>query len=461
MTEARSTPTQFTRRRLLEIGGLGAAGLTLPELLVGQVVGAENSGILGFGRAKRALLMFMWGGPSHLDTWDLKPDSPAEVRGPYQPISTSVPGLQFSELLPRLAVHADKLALVRSVSHTDPAHLSSVHHLTTGQLAPRVNSDADPPSRKDSPHVGSLISKLRPTGNELPSSVIMPWHVNHPSAPGGTAPGQHGGWLGSAFDPFLVGTDARGKSLQVSGLGLEGDVTAERFSQRRQLLEQLTLQRSAADAARTMKAYDGLQQQACELLTSERVKSAFDLRREPDDVRDQYGRHIHGQCVLMARRLLEAGVPLVSINWHNDCQNFWDTHGDNFNALKNRLCPPADRAFAALLQDLSQRGMLDDTLILWVGEFGRRPQITTANAGREHWPWCYTAVFAGGGIRGGQVYGRSDKIGAYPVENPVTPADLTATMLHALGISCETLIQDSEQRPHRIVGGDPILPLFA
>lgn len=452
---------QWLRRDVLQAGALGALGLGLPGLLrARQARAAESAGgysdMPGFGKAKACILMFMWGGPSHIDTWDMKPMAPREVRGEFRPIDTNVAGIQISQHFPLLAKRADRYAIVRSVTHDDPAHLSSVHHLTTGRLAPKVKSDADPPSRKDSPHVGSVLTKLRGSQGALPTFVTMPWTVLHPSAPGGTAPGQHGGWLGTAYDPFLVTGDPNAASFQVAGLNLIDGVSDRRIDDRRALLQRLESTRSA-DVGRN---FGPMQERAFDMLTRATVRKAFDLTQEEAGVRDRYGRNIHGQCLLLARRLVEAGVGLVTVNWHQDNQNFWDTHGNNFKRLKNDLMPPADRGFSALLDDLHDRGMLDETLLIWVGEFGRNPKISKGNAGRDHWPWCGSAVFAGGGIAGGQTYGRSDAQGGYPAENPVSPADLTATVYHALGIPADLALADRENRPQRVTDGEPIGELF-
>ena len=464
---------ELTRRRILKTGGAGLAGLGLAGLPGLDVPGLGLQGLLtprlnaadlnseglstvGFGKAKRCLILFMWGGPSQIDTWDPKPEAPTEVRGPFQSIQTNVPGIDICETLPKLAKHAHQLAIIRSMNHDDPAHLSSVHHLMTGHHAPRVKSDADAPSRNDSPHIGSVLAHKTATSDLMPPFVSMPWTVMHPAAPGGTAPGQNGGWLGPAYDPFLIQGDPNAWNFTVSGLSLSPGVTTERLLTRRQLQQNLeTLMQGQLNSA-----YGQLQAKAVDMLTSTAVQRAFDLNQESRETRNSYGRHIHGQCLLLARRLLEAGTQCVCVNWHQDHANFWDTHGDNFNSLKTRLAPPADQGFAALLDDLSQRGLLDDTLITWVGEFGRRPQITTANAGREHWPWCYSAVMAGGGIRGGQVYGRSDRLAAYPAENPVSPADLTSTLYHGLGIPTDFDLRTSEGRPMRLTEGRPMTHLF-
>jgi hypothetical protein len=460
-TEFRTVEPRISRRRTLEIGSLGAFGLALPELLALRSAGAsEGSHGAGFGRAKACILMFMWGGPSHLDTWDLKPHAPNEIRGEFKAVSTNVSGIEISEHFPQLARHADKYSIVRSVSHGDPAHLSSVHHFMTGRPAVQVNSDAISPSRKDSPHVGSVLARLRPSQNPLPPFVMLPWYVYHPSALGGTAPGQHAGWMGAAYDPLLITDDPNAPDFRISGLSLIDGVSRGRIDARRELLQTVGGVRAPISGT-AGESFAQMQEHAFDMLTSAAVPRAFQLDTEPAEVRERYGRHIHGQSLLLARRLVEAGVSLVCVNWHNDHKSFWDTHGNNFKRLKNDLMPPADRGFAALLEDLSERGLLDETLLVWVGEFGRKPQITPGNAGREHWPWCGSAVFAGGGIRGGTTFGRSDSQGGYPAENPVSPADVAATMYHALGIPADLLLHDRENRPVRVTEGEPIGALFA
>ncbi|MBL9122551.1 MAG: DUF1501 domain-containing protein [Planctomycetaceae bacterium] len=449
------------RRRLLEAGALGALGLSLPAWLRGQVAAAADPVISAPpGKAKACILMFMWGGPSQLDTFDLKPHAPAEVRGDFQPIDTNVPGIQICEHFERLARHADKLAIIRSLNHTDPAHLSSGHATLTGHRAPRVNSDADPPSDRDTPHLGSTLSKLRPGRGTLPSFVTLPWLTSHPAAPGGQAPGQTAGWLGKRYDPVVIGGDPNQPDWRVQELSLLEGVSLERLESRQALLAGIDQQRRCLDEAPAALDLDNFQQRAFGLLASPEARQAFDLAQEPDSVRARYGRNIHGQCALLARRLVERGVPLVSVNWHNDGRNFWDTHGDNFRRLKKDLIPPADMALASLLEDLDERGLLDETLIAWVGEFGRRPQITRNNAGREHWPFCYSGLLAGGGIRGGTVFGASDSQGARPALNPVSPQDYAATMLEALGIPANTTLADPLGRPLKICEGTPIRQLF-
>jgi hypothetical protein len=446
----------LSRRDLLRAGtlALGAGScLTLPRLL------ANPS--LPKGKAKACILLFMWGGPSQLDTWDPKPSAPAEIRGEFQTIPTTVPGLMISEHLPHLARQAHRYAVIRSLTHDDPAHLSSVHHLMTGRRALRFPSDADPPSRKDWPHVGAFLQKLR--GGEpgaLPPFMTVPWVVSHPAAPGGTAPGQNGGWLGPAYDPFVIPGDPNASAFAVAGLSLPGDLSVEQLDARQKLLLAFDRQQRDLEQSAAAQGFQSLQAKALDVVVAPAVRAAFDLGRETPRTRDRYGRHLHGQAVLLARRLVEAGVSLVVVNWHQDNAAFWDTHGNNFNRLKNDLLPPSDRAFAALLDDLDARGLLDSTLVAWVGEFGRAPKITAGNAGREHWPRCYSAVLAGGGVRGGQVFGSSDAHAAFPKSSPVGPADLTATIYHALGIAPDQIVQDRENRPVRLTEGEPILSLF-
>ena len=449
--------SQISRRETMRVGALALAGLGLPGLLRAREI-AQSPGAQGFGRAKSCILIFLWGGPSQLDTWDPKPGAPEDVRGPFRAISTTVSGISIGEHFPLLAQQAHRLSIVRAMSHDDAAHLSTAHRLLTGHLAPTPFSDAAGPSPQDWPHLGAIVSKLRPTSGAIPSAVNMPWTVMHPAAPGGRAPGQDAGWLGQAFDPFHVDGDPNEAGFQVQGLDLPEGVSSLRLAGRRTLLERLA--DTAVGAATGPQSWDRHQHKALDALVSSETRGAFQIDREDPRLRDRYGRHIHGQCLLLARRLIEAGVGLVTVNWHNDGQFFWDTHGDNFNQLKNRLMPPADQGFSALLEDLSARGLLEETLVVWVGEFGRTPRINRANSGREHWPHCYSAVLAGAGVRGGSIYGASDRWAAYPASDPVRPEDLGATILHALGVDPATYVKDAIDRPLRINEGTPLARLF-
>lgn len=448
--------SRTSRRGALRAGALALGGLNLPGLYRARAEALPADASVSLpGRAKACILVFAWGGPSQLDTWDPKPEAPDEIRGEFATIETSVPGVWISEHFPRLAQRMDRLALIRSMTHDDAAHLSSVHHLQTGNLAPKTHSDADGPSPTDWPHLGSMIARIRPSEAALPTSVILPWIVSHPAAPGGKAPGQHGGWLGKTYDPFLVPGDPNDPGFRVDGLGLPEGIGPGRLDGRRGLLTRLD--ESAGIRAATWSSY---RERAFDALLSAEARGAFQIAAEPDSLREGYGRNIHGQCLLMARRLVEAGVQLVTVNWHNDGINFWDTHGDNFNQLKNRLMPPTDQGLSALLDDLESRGMLDETLVVWVGEFGRNPRITRATAGREHWPRCYTAVLAGGGIRGGLVHGSSDRWAAYPATDPVSPADLAATILLGLGLDPAQELIDSVGRPAPLSRGVPVRQVF-
>lgn len=450
---------RLSRRQVLRAGTLGALGLGLEQWGFRRTTQAATAASQpGFGRARQCIFFFMWGGPSQLDTFDLKPEAPAEVRGEFRPIPTSVPGLQFCEHFSRLAPLADRLAVIRSLHHTDPAHLSSGHATLTGHWAPVINSDAAPPSEKDSPQLGAMLGRVRGLPDEVPGAVTLPWQVFHPAAPGGRAPGQNAGWLGKRYDPLLIEGDPNRADWRVSELALLDGVSFDRLSSRQALLAEIDRQRAALDAA--AHELGTMQQQAFSLLGGARARAAFDLERESAEVRDRYGRNIHGQCALLARRLIEHGVPLVTINWHNDGRNFWDTHGENFSRLKTELIPPADQALSALLTDLIERGLLDETLVAWVGEFGRKPLINSAAAGREHWPYCYSGLLAGGGIQGGAVWGQSDAHAARPARDPVTPLDYAATVYHALGIDPHATVPDRTGRPIRVAAGEPIRALF-
>ncbi len=450
-----------TRRQALRVGALALSGLGLPGLFAGRAVAAASGKRLdgGFGRAKSCIMIFQWGGPSQLDTWDPKPEAPDAIRGPFAAIQTATPGLRISEHFPLLAKQTERLAIVRSMTHDDPAHLSTAHWVLTGHLAPTVNSDAIGPSPNDWPHLGAVVAKCRPSSGAIPSAVTLPWTVAHPAAPGGRAPGQTGGWLGKSFDPFRVEGDPNSPAFNVPGLGLPDGVSSDRFRGRRTLLSDVGTGPSLP--GRSAVSWDQMHEKAMDALASAEARGAFRLDGEDPKTRDRYGRHIHGQCLLLARRLVEAGVGLVTVNWHDDHSNFWDTHGNNFNRLKNDLMPPADKGFAALLDDLDARGLLEETLVVWVGEFGRTPRINPVNAGREHWPRCYSVALAGGGIVGGQVYGASDRWAAYPSRDPVSPTDLGATILHALGIDPSQELIDPLGRPQRVNNGTALTTLFA
>ena len=455
----------LSRRDVLRAGGLSLLGFPWHTRsssavanagVVAATRGAANAAV-PVGRAKACIFLFMWGGPRQLDTWEPKPEAPSEVRGPFAAIETSVPGVRISEHFKSMATRMDKVAIIRSLAHTDPAHLSSGHATLTGHLAPVINSDAEPPSERDTPHMGSVVSRARPADARMPAFVTMPWLAYHPAAPGGQAPGQGGGWLGHKNDPFILTGDPSQADWRVPELSLADDISLGRLENRRALLASIDQRRLLFD--RQVADADAFQERAFGLLGSAAAREAFDLSQEPASVREKYGMNIHGQCVLLARRLVERGVSLVNVNWHNDGKNFWDTHNHNFERLKNDLIPPADQALAALLDDLVERGLLDQTVVAWVGEFGRTPRIVNT-AGREHYPRCYSGLLAGGGIRGGSVYGESDRHASEPIENLVSPADYAATIYHALGIPPDATLIDRFGRPLRYCQGEPIASLF-
>lgn len=457
----------LTRREALRIGGLGMAGLLLPDLLRAQ---EKSGGALPFGRARRCILLFMSGGPPQQDTWDLKPDAPVEQRGLFKPIPTSVAGIEISEYFPLLARQADKYAILRSVTHDSNIHTVGAHLMLTGNAYPKPAVGEIAASPSDFPHYGAVLTKLRPTSAKVPPFVALP--QKNTNTDGTIWPGQGGGFLGEQYDPlFLTAEYKRHQSdpkayencvFKTPALTLPKGLTMERVETRRRLLQTLDRITRKAEQAASLGLLDAHRERAYDLLTSPETQRAFDLDAEPPALRDKYGRHLFGQSCLLARRLAAAGVPLVTVFWHPDgtpAAPSWDTHEHHYHHLKSHLMGPADRGFAALLEDLHQRGMLHDTLVVWMGEFGRTPQIN-ANGGRDHWGMCQSIVMAGGGIRGGQVYGKSDRVAAYPTENPVSPGDVSATIYTLLGVPPEAEIVDQTGRPHPVTRGEPIRALF-
>lgn len=464
-------PGSMNRRDVLQAGSLGLFGLTLPQLLAGQSLAKDIQPVPltpdSFGRAKACILLFMWGGPAHQDTWDLKPEAPAEIRGEFLPISTNVPGIQICEHFPRLAQRVDQLAIVRSMTHTDVNHTTSTHYLLTGQPPPPGGD-----LRGDWPHMGAVLARLGRGTEPLPPFVSMRPKLEN------TVPrfveqshGQFAGWLGQAHDPLTIDSDPSRADYRVGEFVLPDEISTVRLHDRRLLLHEIDRQRRKIAQTSSLEAMDRHYRRAFDLLNSTTGRAAFDLDQEPAEIRDRYGRNPHGQSVLQARRLVERGVPLVTVFWPNDgiknVSVYWDTHSRNFVDLKDRLMPPADIAFSTLLDDLEQRGLLDETLVVWTGEFGRTPRVGQRNSdagagrdGRDHWPNCFTTVLAGGGIRGGQVYGSSDRHAAYPASDAVHPVNLVATVYHALGVPPELTLPDQQGRPLVVCPGNAVSPLF-
>lgn len=446
-----------SRRDVLHLGALGAFGLSLPTLLEAADSGAARPRET-FGKARRCLLLFLTGGPPQHDTWDMKPEAPEQIRGELHPIPTNVPGIEISELFPRVAAQADKLCIVRSVTHVDNVHTSAGYTMLTGVPHPMANTSTAAnirPGPQDHPHIGSLLATVRPPERNVPTFVSMPEIIKDAAV--NEFPGLDGGMLGNRVAPFLIEANAERTGFRLPDIFLPENVTARRLADRRVLLEELDVRLRGAEDAIVRDA--GVwHQKAFDLLQSSTMAEAFVLDREPPSLRERYGKHLLGQSCLLARRLLEAGVGLAAVYWHYegpDDSPVWDTHQNNFAHLRKRLMPPTDEALAALLEDLHQRGMLEDTLVLCMGEFGRTPRVNK-QAGRDHWAPVQSIVLAGAGITAGTVYGASDRTGGYPSDNPVTPADLTATLMHLLGIPADLEIADRNHRVLRACQGEPV-----
>ncbi len=450
----------ISRREMLRVGGLGAFGLSLPFLShARQVRAAEALSPQGTKRAKSCIVLFLMGGPPQHSTWDPKPNAPQEVRGEFGPISTSVPGMQLCELLPRTALLADRLAVLRAVSSNDNAHSSSGYYMLTGQPhAPMNSENANPGFPNDSPNIGSIIRKLVPERSSLPASIRLPHRIFNTD--GSVWPGQDAGFLGRSVEPWLLNCKPADASFRIDELTLHAEISDGRMAGRRSLLQQVNQQLDAVERTGARNGYGRLADQAFNVLNSTESRQAFQLELETPEMRDRYGRTQFGQSVLLGRRLIEAGVSLVQVNWYRGAEEpsdapCWDSHAREAQRLKTVLAPPADQALAALIEDLEQRGMLDDTLVVCMAEFGRTPRFNGAG-GRDHWGHVYSVALAGGGIRGGAVHGSSDAIGAYPASGRVQPQDLTATIFHCLGLDPHTEIRDTLGRPIPISRGDVI-----
>jgi hypothetical protein len=444
------------RREFLRVGG----GLAVAGLLPAVAAGADR----GSAAARSCILVYLLGGPPHLDTWDLKPNAPSEVRGPFRPTPTSLPGVQVCEHLPRLARLAHRYALVRSVSHNNHNHTPMIYYTLTGRPVERPEEDNDvrPPQRADFPHLGAVLARLKRPPLGLPGYVALPEVAVRSSTEGEfkrartLLRGGGGGFLGPLVDPLPVNGDP-GTVEAAPALASPADVPAERQERRAALLSLLERRGPAAPGGRT---YGELRDQAVVLTgASGGAARAFSLDGEAPRLRDRYGRHRFGKALLLARRLAEAGVPMVAIHFNEMtvCDG-WDTHAKNFEALKGELLPMLDQGLSALLEDLEQRGLSEQTLVVVMGEFGRTPKINK-DAGRDHWGLCQSVVLAGGGIEGGQVHGSSDRIGAYPAADPVDPVDVHATVYHCMGLDPGQTIPDHLGRPFPISNGRVIAPL--
>lgn len=465
------------RRTFLACGGLGLLGASLGGTAAG-LAASNDERPAGRKVARSTIMIWLSGGASHIDLWDMKPAAPLEYRGVFQPMATTAPGIELCEHLPHLAGQAHHLSIVRSLGDFDRGtgdhHHGYYYNLTghAGDPSFRQLLNARTPYPTDWPSMASVVAYKRPPHPHLPSAITLP---HKEGAPEYTRPGQFAARLGLEYDPVFVEA-SREKPLEfaVPALKLEGDVSVERLSSRQQLLGALDRSSRAAERALGTGSYSKQQERAFSLLMSRETKSAFDIASEPQAVRDRYGHGINSTTMLMARRLVEAHVPFVTVFWKGDdaldklCNSGggWDTHGNNFNCLRDRLVPEFDRPFAALLADLSERGLLDETLVLVSSEMGRRPKIGdvrsggVSGAGRDHWTACMSVLLAGGGIRGGQVYGSSDRLAEYPADKPVSSADIAHTVFRAMGIDDLTAI-DREGRPiHLMDEGRALTELF-
>ena len=464
------------RDALIRLGQAGAGALTLPGLLQAEADAAETSPGTRSGKAKNCILIYLWGGPPQQDTFDMKPLAPKGIRSLFSPTDTVTPGIQICDQLPGIAKHTDKMAIIRSYSHGSNIHEISVYHTLTGKLNPTLGGLRNQRKRTDFPNTAAIVSRFSPTGS-LPSSVTIPNPIGHD---GVVYAGTYAGFLGPKYDPMELKPPGEVKEQAPHSLDLPKGLTAVRLQSRFGLLKVLEArdrQLQKTGGPRYGRSGYGLEQfreQAYRMLLSEKARAAFSVEKEPAKMRDQYGRNDYGEAFLLSRRLIEGGVRLVTVIWYyvakkdGNVLNVWDNHGgtgslnkiSGYDMLKADYCLPSlDRAYSALLDDLSQRGMLDDTLVVMLGEFGRTPKINK-NIGRDHWGACQSVVLAGGGIRGGQVHGSSDKHAAYPTTPAVSPSDFLATVYHGLGIPPETLIHDPQNRPYRISEGEPLLGLF-
>jgi hypothetical protein len=446
-------PVGITRRELLQVGYSGLLGVGLSSLFAGRSARGETK-----RSPKSVILVFLTGAPSHHDTFDMKPDAPPEIRGEFKPIATSISGVHVCEHLPRLAARAHKYALVRSLSHRENNHLVATHHVLTGHPMPGAFFDKVA-SRDDWPSYASARDYLQPRNDGVPGGVNLPTFLMEGPL---TWPGQNAGFLGPKHDPWQLTRDPNAPDFRVDNLSLTPGMEVGRLDDRRRLLDEINRQQTQLGESAESRRLSEQQEQAFSVLASGKVAHAFEMDREPPAVRDRYGRHAFGQSLLLARRLVEAGVPVVQANMGR-VQN-WDSHSAIFTTLKNRLLPPLDQAVSALLDDLDARGLLDDILVLMLGEFGRAPKLSTQGSakdvGRDHWAPCFFGLFAGGGVRGGQVIGKSDKTGAYPATNPYSPDDVGATVYHLLGVDPAAEVRDRQNRPVQLNRGTVMEALF-
>ncbi len=450
------------RRRALAVGAAGVVGSGLPNFGASKAT-AEPRDSSTSARAKSVLIVMLSGGPSQLDTLDPKPKAPAEIRGEFSPINTAIPGISVCEHLPRLAMQMDRWAILRTMAHREHNHLLATHVALTGRPTPipRGGSDIDRvESRNDFPNFAAALDFLRPRQDGIPSGVSLPNYLIEGPL---TWPGQHAGFLGPRHDPWQINHDPNDPGFRVDALSLPQDMSSMRVASRRQLLDQLSRDCVPLKSDGRATAFSEQQDVAFSLLTSAKVADAFRIQDEGDANRDRYGRNKFGQSILLAKRLIEAGVPIVQATM--GIVQTWDTHTDNWGRLKNTLLPQLDLGLAALMDDLAATGLLKETMVIVMGEFGRTPRISTlpgtSTAGRDHWASAYSGLFAGAGIQGGQTIGETDSIAAYPITRAWNPADVCTTLFDALGVAHDAVVVDPLLRPNHLLNGEVIAPLYS
>jgi hypothetical protein len=460
-----------TRREILRAGGLSLLGLSLPDMLHAAALANERSSEARPQRIKSVILFNLLGGPSHMDMFDLKPEAPVEIRGEFGPISTTLPGLQICEHLPNTAQWMHKACLIRTISHTYNSHDPTA--IMTGYTGANPQQQAQP---TDPPDIGAICQYVGLGANDVPGAVCLPCFPG--SGQNYRRGGPYGGFLGSQYDPLFSlcnPTFAREPKQQhydpvlpegepyLPGLNHQEQMTADRFDTRRSLLQQIDSEFERAEQTRSIQRLDRFQEKAFDLMTSSRTRDAFDLTQETNETRDRYGRNLFGSSLLIARRLVEVGVPFISVHQEifRHYGHAYDMHANNFGMLKNMNLPVLDQVYPALIQDLEDRGLLDSTLVIVMGEMGRSPRVNKV-AGRDHWPQCGFSLLTGGGVREGMIYGATDRQAAYPISDPVHPADLVATIYHLLGIDPHLLVHDRMGRPFPVArGGEPILRILS
>jgi hypothetical protein len=459
---------ELSRRSLLKVGGMGLLGLTMPNLLRAQEqqkkwTAAGGTTISPW--ANSIIFLYQFGGPTHVDMFDMKPDAPSGIRGPHKPISSNADGIQVSEHLPKVAKIMNKVTLIRSMTHNMKNHNSASYYALTGHAPP-----TDDIRLKDTldlfPAYGSVVDRLAPTRGDMPTFVSYPYLIRD----GAVTPGQHASFLGKAHDPFFFSQDPSSPNFALPELSLPSDMPVARLEERRELQKIIDRQSRLLDSSAAAKGLDDYYSRAMAMLNSTRLRDAFNLSAEKDSVRDAYGRHTYGQGLLLARRLVEAGAKFVTVYFSDNIggQSFtsggWDTHGFNnthmFPIVEKYHLPMTEQTLPTLLSDMDERGLLNETLVVWMGEFGRTPKLN-AQMSRDHWPNCYTTLLAGGGVKRGFVYGASDKKAEYPAKDPVRPDDLAATIFYLLGIDPTTEVRGLGDRPVAISEGKPVMDILA